>query len=400
MVVEHHNDFDSPYAGPDSLRPVEGRATTVTGTLFAGYRPWRGTEVYIDPELSGGSGFSGVNGLADVPDDESAHVGTPAPAVYVARLFLRETIALGGAATPVDDGQNQVAGTQASQRLVITIGKFAANDIFDGNAVAHDPRTQFLNLALVDQGAWDYPADVRGYDRGGVAECYLGPWALRLGVFEEPTAANGADLEPSLRREHGLAGEVERDWHADPGDGAARLMLYANRAHMGSYRAALDQAPPGGTPNVIATRADRSKWGLGLSCDQTLGSGAAAFLRAGWNDGRTETWAFTPIDRSLSGGARIKPLPTWRPQDALAAGVFASGLSQSHRAYLAAGGLDFDLGDGRLRYGWEEGAEVYYDAQVADGMLLTAEVQGMVNPGYNRDRGPLWLWGLRAHLER
>lgn len=398
VVLEHHDDFPAAYTGPLSLQPDEGRTTTLTGTLFAGYRLWAGTEVYADPEVAGGTGFSNVNGLAAFPNGEISRVGTVAPSAYLARLFLRETIGFGGTASPVDDGQNQVAGTQASRRVVITIGKFAANDLFDGNAVAHDPRSQFANWALMDQAAWDYPADVRGYVRGVVGELYRDAWALRLGLLQEPTVANGADLEPSLRRARSLTSELERDWHTGLGDGAVRWLVYANRAHMGNYRAALDAAGPGGTPDVTATRAYRTKWGGGLSADQALGR-AAVFLRAGWNDGHTESWAFTAVDRSLSGGARLRPLPSWRPQDVLAAGVFADGLSQSHRAYLAAGGLDFNLGDGRLRYGWEEGAEVYYAAQVTSALQVTPELQGFLNPGYNRDRGPVWLWGLRGHLE-
>jgi len=40
-------------------------------------------------------------------------------------------------------------------------------------------------------GAWDYPADTRGYTVGAVQELELGRSILRIGSFLEPVTANG-----------------------------------------------------------------------------------------------------------------------------------------------------------------------------------------------------------------
>lgn len=49
-----------------------------------------------------------------------------------------------------------------------------------------------------------------------------------------------------------------------------------------------------------------------------------------------------------------------RSKDILGAAVAQSDLSAAHEDYLAAGGVGLSLGDGRLHYGSEQVAEVYY----------------------------------------
>ena len=59
------------------------------------------------------------------------------------------------------------------------------------------------------------------------------------------------------------------------------------------------------------------------------------------------------------------------------------------RAVSRPGGLDFIIGDGALRYGTERVWESYYSARVLEGFFTTIDVQRIVNPAYNQDRGPL-----------
>lgn len=77
----------------------------------------------------------------------------------------------------------------------------------------------------------------------------------------------------------------------------------------------------------------------------------------------------------------------------------ADAISAAHRAYLARGGQGAFLGDGALRYGRERLAEIYYSADLGAGVALTADVQRVANPGYNRDRGPVAFYALRLHWE-
>jgi hypothetical protein len=74
------------------------------------------------------------------------------------------------------------------------------------------------------------------------------------------------------------------------------------------------------------------------------------------------------------------------------------GLSGVHALYLALGGTDFLIGDGKLNYGRESVWESYYSARVIPGMFLTLGAQHVWNPAYNHDRGPVWVGSLRIHV--
>jgi high affinity Mn2+ porin len=69
-----------------------------------------------------------------------------------------------------------------------------------------------------------------------------------------------------------------------------------------------------------------------------------------------------------------------------------------HRTYLAAGGVGFLLGDGRLTYGAEQILEGFYRLQAGRYLQLSSDVQSIRNPGYNRDRGPALVGSLRVNF--
>src|SRR5690348_4918183 len=71
----------------------------------------------------------------------------------------------------------------------------------------------------------------------------------------------------------------------------------------------------------------------------------------------------------------------------------------AHQKYLALGGRGFLLGDGGLHYGRETIVEGYYNLHLWRGVYLGADLQHINNPGYNRDRGPALVPGLRLHLD-
>jgi high affinity Mn2+ porin len=174
-------------------------------------------------------------------------------------------------------------------------------------------------------------------------------------------------------------------------------MAYLNRANMGDYREAIDANPT--APDVTSTRGYRYKYGFGLNTEQEVTRDLGAWARLGWSDGHTEAWAFTPIDRTAAAGLLLKGRLWVRPNDVVGVGVVAIGLAKDHRDYLAAGGLDFSLGDGRLNYAWERTVECYYRAAVTKNMFITADYQYIINPGYNHDRGPVSVISLVAHIE-
>jgi high affinity Mn2+ porin len=395
VLGEAHGPFPSSYSGPHSLESGPEFDTSVTTTLFLGAALWTGAQVYADPEVTGGSGLSGTQGMAGVLNAETAHVGAAAPQFNLARAFVQQVIPLGPAAEAVASDQNQLAGSLPSDRLTVLAGKFSLSDYFDANAYAHDARTQFFNGGFVANAAWDYAADTKGYTWGALAELREGAWSLRAATALEPVEANGPVLDRDWSRSQG--DNIELEWrHGFWGGGTLRLLAYRNLADMGSYADALRA---GGTPDVTASRQERMKVGCGVNADQALGPNGGAFVRAGWNDGQTETWAYTEADTTATLGLQWKGAAWGRAADQWALAAQANGLSNDHRAYLAAGGSGFLLGDGALNYGPEEIVETYYSVGLVDWLTLTPDLQWVHNPGYNQDRGPLLVEGLRAHAE-
>ncbi len=398
-VTQAHPSFDAAYSGMNSLSPKSEHETTVTSTLFLGARLWRGAEIYVNPEMTGGSGLSHSFGIAGFPNGEAFRVASSQPRIFVARAFVRQTFAAGSETETVKEDANQLGGRRPVRRWTVTAGKFSITDIFDDNSYSHDPRTQFLNWADWTAGAWDYPADTRGYTWGAAVEYAGSDWAARFAAAAVAKVANGLEIDKDLRNAYSLILELERDYELARGKGRVRLVLFENRARMGSYREAIERAGSG-PPDVIATRrTGRSKWGFAVNLEQALGDSFGLFLRGSFNDGRNEAWMYAEIARSATVGAvRREPLRR-RPKDEAGLAFIANALSRDHRDYLAAGGYGFMIGDGRLRYGLEKIAELYYKALLREHAWLTADYQFVENPAYNRDRGPVHVFGFRLHTE-
>jgi high affinity Mn2+ porin len=156
----------------------------------------------------------------------------------------------------------------------------------------------------------------------------------------------------------------------------------------------------GGAPDITSTRRNGTlKYGFGINLEQAITGNIGIFARLGWNDGKTESFAFTAIDRLSTAGVSLSGKRWRRRYDTLAGELTTSGISGVHALYLARGGNDFLIGDGRLRYGPEYIAEAYYSARLFPGFFASLDLQHVTNPAYNQDRGPLWIPSLRLHFE-
>ena len=381
--------FDAAYTGPASLAPWRETGYSFSATAAFGVRPWPGVEVYFDPEVVQGKAMSGLHGLGGMTNGEQQKTSGTSPTFYRARLFLRQTWNLGGDMQAVDSDMNQLAGSVASRRVVLTAGNLAVSDIFDANSQAHDARSQFLNWALVAHGAWDFAADARGYTWGAALEYFDGDWAVRAGRFMLPQESNGLPLDRHIFRHYGDQVELEHrhTWMGQAG--TVRVLAFRDRARMGSFRDALAAA----VPDVAAVRRERSKTGVGVSLDQAVSERAAVFARASRNDGQSETYAFAEIERSVSAGATVQV----RASDTLGIAFVRNALAQAHRDYLAAGGVGAFIGDGRLDYHPEQIAEAYYKVELDRHAALSLDWQHIANPAYNGARGPVNVFGLRLH---
>lgn len=405
LIPQGNLPFRSPYQGAYSLDPSLKYRATATTTLFLGARLFENSEVYFNPELAAGGGIgnplNGTVGFGGFPNGEATRTGAPQPTPYIARLFWKQTIGLGGEQEKIEEAANALGGLVDVNRITLRFGKMSAGDVFDDNAYSHDPRTQFMNWGLMYNGAWDYPANVRGYTYGGAAEWNTKLWSFRYGIFAEPAVANGAAFDPQILRANANTFEVERRFKIADRPGSVAVLAYLNNAHMGSYRLALQTAAqqPDGLPDIQSTRDYRIKYGVGMTAEQELTDDIGLFGRLGWNDGQSETWAFTEIDRTASIGVQIKGTRWKRPDDRFGVALLFNGLSDAHRDYLAAGGVGFIVGDGRLNYSPEQIVETYYNFQLKKGIVVGLGFTGVNHPGYNRDRGPVAIGTLRLHYE-
>ena len=400
-IGQYHGEFHSPYQGPLSLKDYMERDVSLTTTLFFGYRLWKNAQFYFDPEIAGGKGFSNVDGVANATNGELPRVASATPKPYIARLYITQDFGFGSETEKVESDENQLAGERPMTRYSITVGRFTLTDFFDNNKYSHDPRTQFMGWAVMFNGAWDYPADTRGYTWGWEHELHTKNWSLRYASVAEPRVANGLRFDRRILVNRGDTFEEERRYSIGSHPGAVRLLEYANHAFAGTYAEAIQQSQgTGKPPDITATRRNGTvKYGAGLNFEQEILKDVGIFGRLGWNDGKTESFAFTAIDRLAQGGVSINGTKWKRKNDVVGSELTVSGLSAVHREYLALGGLDFLIGDGRLNYGTENIWESYYNARLFKEFSTTFDLQHIQNPAYNRDRGPVWVSSLRLHLE-
>ena len=399
-IVQHKPGFSAPYTGANSLLTNRENSRSITATLFGGVRLWTGGELYLNPEMALGVPFSELKGLGGFTNGEMARTSGADPTFYRARAFLRQTWGFGGDRETLASEQNQLAGVVDARRAVLTLGNVSALDIFDRNKYTRDARRGFLNWALVAHGAWDFPADSRGYTSGAALEYITPDWALRAGRFMMPKESNGLPLNSRIFSSYGDSIEAEHGYQLGGQSGRVRVLAFRNQAPMGSFRDAVAlSASAGGAPDVAAVRTAQAKVGGGINIEHDLTRDTGLFARASASDGRTETYAYTEIDRSLAVGAVVKGTRWRRADDEVGVAVVANGLSPSHRDYLARGGQGFFLGDGRLNYRSEQIFEAYYSFKAARNWWFAIDYQHIRNPGYNADRGPANFFGLRLHAE-
>ena len=400
-IGQYHGAFPALYSGRFSLNNTRERDVSLTTTLFFGLRLERNTLLYFDPEIAGGRGFSHVNGLANSSNGELPRVDSATPKPYLARLYVSHDFGFGARKEAVEGDENQLAGERPMTRYTITAGRFTLTDFFDNNRYTHDPRTQFIGWGIMFNGAWDYPADVRGYTWGWVHEFHARDWSLRYASAAMPRVANGLRFDRRLFRDRGDVFEGEYRYQIAKQPGTVRLLGYANHADAGDYgQAILDAGKSGRVPDVTATRKIGTlKYGSGLSAEQAITDDFGLFARLGWSDGKTESFAFTTIDRLATIGGSLRGVRWRRPMDTAGAELTISGLSGVHATYLARGGNDFLIGDGRLTYAPEYIAEAYYSAHLFSGFFASFDLQHAANPAFNQDRGPVWIPSLRLHAQ-
>lgn len=400
-ILQYYPAFHSSFQGPNSFSPRATSGNTVDVTLYGGVKLWAGGELWGNLEMYQGFAPNNTLGAAGYVNGDGAKVGRAHPYARIARLFVRQTLDLGGEADDQDADLNMLAAHRTKDRLVFTAGKLNATDVFDTNKYAHDPRHDFLNWSLITTGSFDYAADAWGYTYGAAAEWYRGDWAWRAGVFDLSIVPNNATLTSDFSQFQ-LVGEAERRLTFRERPGAIRLAAFVTRGRMGRYDDAANLALATGQPaDTGLVRHYRSRPGVYLNVEQEVADGVGVFGRLGWADGTYESYEYTDIDRTAQAGVSVNGARWGRKDDTVAAAVVVNQLSGAGHRYLDAGGLGILVGDGRLpRPGSEAIIETYYSLSLAKDMTLSLDDQVIRNPAYNRDRGPVNVVSLRLHVQR
>lgn len=403
FIYQTNPPFDARYSGPNSFHSDYDKANGRVMTLYTGYQLSRSIEVLVDFEEAAGLGLSGVLGLGGFTNLDAVRDATLGEAPYLARVVYHQVFAFSHDTVDGNRGPLSTFARLPSRRLELRVGKFAITDFFDTNTYGSDSHLQFLNWAVDQNGAYDFTADPRGYTWGVHAEYQSPPWGARFAEVLMPGPQNGGPLVWNLRKANSSNGEFEL--HRGPlhkKDGVIRLLTYMNNGNMGIYKYAIQQYLDGKTPTPEIDNHPfkvTTKYGFGINFEQPINANVGFWGRFGWDNGKTESWNFTEIDQTFSGGVVVMG-PIWKRKFDRAGIAFASNaISSVHAEYLSLGGLGFVLGDGHLQYGRENLMEAYYTAHIWRGIYLSPNLQYLDHPGYNQDRGPVLVPAFRAHVE-
>jgi hypothetical protein len=398
IIFQGDLPFHSPYQGTNSLIPRGEYKASMVGTLFTAWRPDRSiryaTDFVFDLEEAAGRGLGEALGIAGFTNLDVVRNPNLGKVPYIARYQVHQTIGLTNKTTSQEPGPFALAPSVPLRRIEFRAGKLTLPDVYDLNGVGSDSHLQFLNWTVDNNGAWDYAADTRGYTVGGIAEYDDRIWSLRYGIFAMPVVANGIDLDWAFSRAHGQNGEFElRQSWVRKRKGTTRLLFYANNAHMGTYREAVqdflngsDTQKYGVTVPTITLHEHFGalKYGMGYNTDQEITENFRIAGRFGWNEGQHESFAYTEVDQTVELAADYAGTRWHRPVDKIAVAVVSNAIKADHQEYLKLGGLGFLLGDGKLNYGRENIVEAYYNYHAWRGMFYSLDVQHISDPGYNR----------------
>ncbi|MDD4915277.1 MAG: carbohydrate porin [Methylococcales bacterium] len=402
----------------NSLATNQERSFTGTATLFLAARAWHGGEFYFVPEVISERALSGLKGLGSVIQNfELQKSGGQEPSYYISRGFYKQTWGFGGSKQTVASDPMQLGVTEDSRRLVLRSGEFSILDFFDKNSYSGDLRKQFNNMAFLTYAAYDFAADARGYSWGMVGELDFDQWSFKFGHMLTPKNPNQLALDVQPFKYFGQQIEIEHRHEIAGQPGAVRILGYRNVENMGKFSDAIAafEANPAhnattctgfnygsgnaSAPDLCWARKTNVKMGAGLNLEQQVWDDIGLFFRGMYSDGQTEVYSYTSTDRSISLGALVKGTRWDRRKDTLGLGFAEGFLSSAHVQYLALGGIDGFIGDGKINYRPEQVVDIFYSFNVWNTVWLTADYQFINNPAYNADRGPVDIYGARIHVE-
>ena len=400
-IEQGHGRYRALYSGTNSLNPNPERALSLTTTLFVGRKLWKYGSLYFNPEIMGGNGMSKSRGIAGFPNGETFRIDNSDPRVYVARLFYRQYIPFRNTGyDTVQSEFNQIKEIVPASRLQFTFGKFSIVDFFDKSIISHDPRVDFMNWSLMSNAGWDYPANTRGYTEGFVVEMIKPMHALRFSICKVPTWANGPDLDPHILKANSFTLEGEQKYKMFNQNGTFRLLFTYTRSKAPKISDVVNNYISGVDTSLDIINSNKyggKKYGYAASWEHSFTPNLTMLIRNSWNDGRYATWAFTEVDASSS--VLFRKYKIFTDDDNFGLAFVKNDLSADHIRFYQLGGYGFMIGDGKLNYSPEMIMETFYKINYNRYMSLTFDYQYVINPAYNKDRGPVSVYAMRVHIE-
>lgn len=407
LFVHKPEEKALPY-GPSSMwTPQSQDLQAVSGTAFIGARPWKGAELYYNAGFLYTSQASHQGGSSNPLPGDLAWPVEGGHRLHSPRLFFRQTFALpypGNRSHENRPGHfNQLAGYDPINYIRIQAGKFPLGEVFDQNAYSRYPYASFLFWSFQQNGAWDRPQNPLGHSYALTAELERNGLNLRMGAATLPLKPGSMTMNWDLGGS--LAGmlEIGHRYRFFSLPGRLSLMGFVNTGRMASLDHAIDYAVDAGRDPRLdpLRRLGQYKFGWLFHWEQALSPSAGLFLKAGWNNGRTETAYFVEVDQTLTLGTQVLGEGWRRPQDALGIGLAVNRISDSHRQFLAWGGETLRLGDQGLNYGDEFLGECFYRWRPISSrkIWIMANYRLALNPGYNRDRSMASWLSLKLDVE-
>ncbi|MDD5227626.1 MAG: carbohydrate porin [Methylococcales bacterium] len=418
-----HGSFNAPYTNLNgsnsSLNPNQDYGYTGSGDLYFGLKTWwDGGEIYAAPESIAEAPFSNLKGIGGLINDfELQKNGGKLPIVYRSRAYFKQTIDLGGEKVHLDSAPMQLGSTVDSRRLTFRVGSFSILDFFDKNSYSGDLRRQFMNMGFMTHTSYDFASDARGYSFGGVVEYFHDDWAIRFGRITPPKNPNDLPIDYRIFKYYGDQVEIEHHHKLFGRDGAVRLLGYRNHLNTGRFDEAIAafqndpsknattctgynyESENATAPDLCWARRPQNKMGIGINLEQQVTDDVGLFFRGMYSDGKTEVFAYTSADRSISFGALANGMRWGRDKDQLGVGYAQSWISGQHAKYLGMGGVDGFIGDGKINYSPERAVNVFYSVNLLSSLWVTGDYQLLVNPAFNSDRGPVDIYSVKMHVE-
>jgi hypothetical protein len=281
VVFQVHPSFHALYSGPNSLSSRGEHATSRVLTLYTGYQLSPQTEALFDLESAGGRGISDALGMAGFTNVDVVRNPALGSKPYIARAILHHVFALSAKEEDAERTPISILSKLPERRIEVRVGKMSTADYFDVNSIGSDSHLQFLNWTAVNNGAYDYAADTRGYTVAAMAEYHDHNWGVRFAEALMPQVANGPKLDFNLARARSENIELEfRPELQKEKKTLIRLLSFVNHADMGSYREAVQAFLAGTDPRPIIEahrKQGRIKYGFGLNAEQELYQDGARF---------------------------------------------------------------------------------------------------------------------------